>query len=52
MMPASLPAAIELAPREGPTVRSSTIVSLVGREPERSWTASLFELSTVKLPEI
>jgi hypothetical protein len=41
MMPASLPASIESAPSEGPTVRSSTMVSLAGRAPERSWMASL-----------
>ena len=52
IMPAVSPAAMESAPSEGPTVRSSTIVSLVGSAPERSWTARLFAVSTEKLPEI
>ena len=52
MMPASLPASMESAPSEGPTVRSSTMVSLAGSAPERSWMASVLALSTVKLPEI
>ena len=52
IMPAVSPASMELAPSEGPTVRSSTIVSLVGSAPERSWTARLLADSTVKLPEI
>ena len=50
--PASLPASIESAPSEGPTVRSSTIVSFAGSAPERSWMASWFADSTVKLPLI
>ena len=40
------------APRLGPTVRSSTIVSFAGSAPDRSWMASVFALSAVKLPEI
>ena len=35
-----------------PTTRSSTIVSLAGSAPERSWIASWLALSTVKLPLI
>ena len=52
MMPASLPASMESAPSEGPTVRSSTIVSLAGSAPDLSWIASYVAVSTVKLPLI
>ena len=43
---------IESAPRLGPTVRSSTIVSLAGSAPARSRTARSLAPWTVKLPEI
>ena len=52
MMPASLPASIELLPSEGPTLRSSTIVSLAGNAPDLSWMASCVAVSGVKLPLI
>ena len=51
-MPAISPAATESAPRLGPTVRSSRIVSEAGSAPERSRIARLFASSTVKSPEI
>ena len=40
------------APRLGPTVRSSMMVSFAGSAPARSSTARSLALSTVKLPEI
>ena len=48
-----MPARIESAPRLGPIVRSSTMVSLAGSEPARSRMArSLARSATVKLPLI
>ena len=44
--------ATESAPSEGPTERSSTIVSLAGNAPDRSLMARSLADSTVKLPEI
>ena len=49
---AHLPAAIESAPRSGPTVRSSMMLSGAGSAPARSKIASSFADSTVKLPEM
>jgi len=49
---ASLPAAMESAPRLGPTVRSSTILRSAGSAPARSSTARSLADWTVKLPEI
>ena len=49
---AMMPARIESAPRLGPTVRSSTMVSLAGSAPARSRIARSLALSTVKLPLI
>ena len=47
-----LPLAIESAPRPGPTVRSSMMVSGAGSAPARSRMERSLALSTVKLPEI
>ena len=40
------------APREGPTVRNSTIFTGKGREPPRSWTSRSLASSELKFPEI
>ena len=52
MIEAILPAAIESAPRPGPTERSSTMVSFAGSEPARSRIARSLAVWTVKLPLI
>ena len=52
MMPASLPASMKSLPSDGPTVRFSAMVSLAGSAPDRSWIASLVEVSGVKLPSM
>ena len=52
MIAASLPAATESAPSEGPTVRSSTMVSSVGSAPDRNCSDSVVVLSAVNRPEI
>ena len=52
MMQAILPARIESAPRSGPTVRSSRMVSGAGKAPARSSNARSFASTVVKLPEM
>ena len=50
MTAAILPARTESAPRSGPTVRSSRMVSGAGRAPARSSSAKSVVCCTVKLP--
>ena len=40
------------APREGPTVRTSTIFTGSGREPPRSWTSRSLASSVLKFPKM
>ncbi len=51
-MPATLPAAMESLPSDGPTVPSLTTVSFAGRAPDLSWIASLVAVAGVKLPSM
>ncbi len=52
MREAVTPARMESEPSEGPTERSSTMVSLAGSAPERRMMASSLVSSTEKRPEI
>jgi hypothetical protein len=52
MIEAMMPARIESEPRLGPTVRSSTTVSLAGSAPERSTIARSLASWVEKRPEI
>ena len=51
-MQAVVPALIESAPRSGPTVRSSRMMSGAGKAPARSNSARSVADCTVKLPEM